>query len=344
MALSAKQNLKEPVALVAKDLGPKQTLAPFAASLKVIEPDFAKTKWDEFFSQNKPQLLICGTSDSLEARREEGAARAAAKTHGLPIVSVEDFPGNYSDFAGSESDFLIVESEAAANAARMRLGGRCPTLFVVSPARYDALRRDCPARREATFSRWENGRRSVIWFGQPETEDGVATLNALIPHYLKHNIKLLFRAHPRDSGYFDGSYEEVKVALGHLFEDVSTLTAEESLSLAPWFAVTQFSSMTVEAGFWGIPSVCVLFPFAGGHSLQLKKGYSLPPACEAGAVACCSAIEEIETIFDYLLNDRVFRDRLLDRFDDYYSASQPTLEASIAFLESVVAGVKNPNH
>jgi hypothetical protein len=337
------------VCLFGFDGGARQTLAPYAAHFKLSEPDHANGDhdWTEFLEKSKPLLMVSGTSDSHEGILVESGARSAARFLGLPVVSIEDFPGNYTDIIGSESDFVFVESEQAAHLSRERLGSRCPRLVCISPARYDHLRRNYKSMREATRLRWvdrqhSSSPRSLMWIGQPETGDALVTLNELLPHLVERGLDLLFRAHPRDSGYLDGAYARIQQRLGHLFRDVSGLTSEEAFRLAPWLVVTQFSSMVVEAGFHGVPSLCLLLPGAGLDRLQAKKGYRIPPACVAGTVGSCTSVDAINPALDSLLEDQFARCRMLDCFDNYYSASQPTLQTSASIFRHIIAERRNP--
>jgi hypothetical protein len=139
--------------------------------------------------------------------------------------------------------------------------------------RYDDLR----SRLHSLRSPSAEFANAVLWIGQPETEDSLTTLRRLVAALSGHGVRVWLRAHPRDPGHGRGAY----TGLG--LEDVSWLPLEECLARRPRLAVTQFSSAAIEAGFWGIPSLNVLFPDAGGRTLAAKKGYSIPPWCEEGA-------------------------------------------------------------
>ena len=128
----------------------------------------------------------------------------------------------------------------------------CPSLEVLSPARYDTRPERAGALRTAVSARWDDTRaeRSILWAGQPETEDCLRTLEVLLPLIKAQAALLLFKAHPRDPGYHDGSYWPVLARHAARCRDVTGSTVPEVLELAPRLVVTQFSSVAIEAGSW----------------------------------------------------------------------------------------------
>lgn len=282
--------------LVAADGGPREALGPLARRWETDLSACASSRVDDWLAEItrcRAAIMVVGTSDSSGGRAMEFAARVAARRAGVPLAVVEDYPGNYVLTDGGDADLLLVESQRAASLASSRLGARCPQLQVVSPARFDAMRVRHVPNRQAMRLRWTSERRSgllhtILWAGQPETEDALVTLAALLPAVLDGGYRLLFRAHPRDAGYAKGAYRDLALALGPLFLDVTLQSPDEVFALAPRLLVTQFSSMAVEAGFHGIPSLCILLPGAGMDRLLAKKGYAVPLACADGAVALCT--------------------------------------------------------
>lgn len=337
--------MKRPPGLfVGVDAGPCETLEPVAqawgAALESQLTDIAET-WVNRIVQAAAALVVTGTSDSRQGRAVEGAARVAARRAGVPLAAVEDYPGNYVDVAGGEADLLLVESEAAMDLARSRLGERCPRMLAISPARFDAIRLASAAARAATRERWRASQArnvpvALLWIGQPETEDGLATLDRLLPVLRDGGWRLLFRAHPRDAGCAAGDYAAIAKALGWRFRDVTALASAEVFALAPRLVLTQFSSMVVEAGFHGIPSLCLLFPRAGMDRLYLKKGYREPMSCRAGAVWLCVDPGQLPAVLGQMIEDEQARSDLLSRFDVYFQAGTTTALASAAALETLL--------
>jgi hypothetical protein len=276
------------IAYVAADHGPRATLDAIAARLPGARSLGAETR-----------LLICGTSDSAIGRAVEASARREAKARGLPCVVVEDFAGNYTPVSGGEPRLVVVDSEFAARLARSKESG---VRVEITPAvRYDALR-----RRLAELRRDARSEDAVLWIGQPETRDSLETLQRLLPKL--GGLRVWLRAHPRDAGY-PGAYRALAV------EDVTGAALEECLARRPRLVFTQFSSVAIEAGFWGIPSVNVLFPDLGAATLAAKKGYAVPPWCEEGAAFLVRDVGEIDAVLAappgplLAAFDRVFRVR-----------------------------------
>jgi hypothetical protein len=296
------------IAVVAVDAGPRACVVPllsvkgFALSPSDVLPSDARA-------------LIVGTSDSDKGRAIEAMARRAAKAQRIPIVALEDYPGNYTQVAGGEADFLVVESEHAAKARTV------PTWVCPSP-RYDALRRQA-AQLRAAYAGRDRVERCVLWAGQPETDDALVTLERLAPALA--GMRLLFRAHPRDAGYASGAYRGI-------VEDVTNAPLRQCFERGPELVLTQFSQVTAEAGFHGIPSLHCLFPDAGGRTLREKKGYDVPPCCSAGASYLVREPAELARTLALAINDAKSREKTLAAFDGYYAAGRETLGELLAHL------------
>ncbi len=326
------------------DAGPCETLEPIAQCWgATLETGFSDSTefWIARLERVGAALVVTGTSDSANGRAIEASARIAARYSGLPLAVIEDYPGNYAVVDGGEPDLLLVESDMAIKHASSRLGGRCPRVMAISPARFDAMRMNSALARQATRARWLVHRASsepaaLLWIGQPETEDALATLVSLLPMLQIGGWRLLFRAHPRDTGYAAGAYEVIAQALGSRFNDVTSYSGTEIFALAPRLALTQFSSMVVAAGFHGIPSLCILFPGAGLDRLHTKYGYWAPLACATGAIGFCADPAQISAQLRQIVEDEQVRDDLLARFDVYFQVDAITAAASVAALETLL--------
>lgn len=331
-----------PVILAAGDDGPRHTLRPLATTLGVIINDDtgpARTRdayWQDLIRTHKPRGLVCGTSDSPAGRAVEAGARRAATAAGLPILVVEDFPGNYRAEPGCNTRLLLVESAAAANLTRNRLGSACPQLQALSPARYDPYRRQAATRRTRIRELWAgNDKPSVLWAGQPETADCLATLAALRPLLAQMQLQLRFKAHPRDAGYSNSAYRDLlnDPVLSPI--DVTALPVEAALLQAPRLVITQFSSVAIEAGFYGIPSLNVLLPGAGGDRLIEKKSCAVPPHCLEGAALHTHDPAQLAGMIHGAVTDESLRAGIIRCFDSYFSSDIPTLPAFIEILENL---------
>lgn len=313
--------------VVAVDGGPRETLSPLSAtfSAELERIDDAACEHDAYWSQRcasaRPTLLVVGTSDSAHGRRIEGAARRSARAAGMKIAAIEDFPGNYSQVEGGAADLLVVESDAAAGIAKARLGFGTPPLAVAAPARYAPHRARAAELRQATAQRWAVAPRPrVLWAGQPETSDCIRTLEALLPALRACNAELLFKAHPRDQGHIRGDYRELLCASGVDYCDLTAESMSATFERAPRLVATQFSSVALEAGFYGIPSVWALLPGAGGDRLYEKKGYRVPALCAAGGAIRAKSASDVAAAIARAL-DAVERAQLIARFDAYFETS-----------------------
>jgi hypothetical protein len=329
--------------LVAVDDGPRQTLEPLAAHWGIALANSSHPAalddayWEQAIKEAGASVLFCGTSDSSQGREIEASARRAAAKAGIATVAIEDYPGNYRDVASAQTAMLVVESELVAKLVRSKLGQQCPLVAVVSPPRYDAYRQQAHALRQRVQLEWRNrsrGRPSVLWAGQPETADSLATLRALLPAFRSQRVGLLFKAHPRDPGYSAGAYSAVLD--GFAWRDITESSVPDALALAPHMLVTQFSSVAIEAGFFGIPSLSVLLPEAGGARLLAKKGYPVPPYCEYGATALADSVQHVEREFSSTLCDEARRERIIRCFDDYFHTGEIMLPTLVAKLEATV--------
>jgi hypothetical protein len=195
--------------------------------------------------------------------------------------------------------------------------------------RYDALRRQSSALRVTEDKCTQD---SVLWIGQPETADALRTLGALLPSLQARRSPLWFRAHPRDAGYAGGAYAEILDRSCQAAEDVTTISVDECLRRRPRLVVTQFSSVAVEAGFWGIPSLNVLLPDAGGSRLAQKKGYSVPPWCEDGAAVLVTRSEDVDKVLDRALGSAHARGKVMEAFDRYFRVTEQGTPALINLL------------
>lgn len=324
------------------DGGPRETLEPLAAAwgARVIGGADSERNADPISLISNANLVVVGTSESTVGREFEGAIRTASARRGVPLVAIEDYPGNYNPSAGAPVDMLIVESQAVASLAKKRCGPACPRLEIISPARFDNLRRSCHLHRTKVAIAWNDAmahrETSILWVGQPETDDAITTLQVLLPIILENRWKLMFRAHPRDSGCLGGAYQFLKDALRRGFVDVTGEPSENVFLRGPALLITQFSSMVVEAGFFGIPSLCILLPRAGEARLMRLKGYSSPVAGEMGAVAICRDPNCIESTIQELVGSEAKRREQIGCFDEYYQADSETLKKTLAALMTLI--------
>jgi hypothetical protein len=303
------------VAYCAADSGPRETLQTLAAHLPGpwLESFRDQAEAAAILESKAVALLVAGTSDSPAGVQREGQARRAANAGGLPCVVVEDYAGNYTDVPSAPPSTIIVDCEPAKGWARKKTPSPQTSIHVCPSIRYDPLR-----RRLAELRQPRTSANAVLWIGQPETEDALATLARVAPELRRRKVPLWFRAHPRDAGYKTGAYRDVLAGA----EDLTQVPLEACFSRAPRLVVTQFSSVAIEAGFWGIPALHAVFADVGGARLMAKKGYAVPPWCEAGAAFAVTDRARVAETLDLALSSEQSRNAVIAGFDDWFSVSE----------------------
>lgn len=308
---------------MAGDAGARTTVQAVADALPgcvVLAPACAIENWEDVLRRDGVDLLICGTSDGAQGRALEESAQRGAAALDIPVVQIEDYPGNFRPGAGARCDLLVADGEFSARLAISRWADRCPPTLALPSPRYDFLRQ-LPEVREPTRAADAH---TVLWAGQPETEDSRRTLERCLPLLAQHDCALLFRAHPRDSGYVRGVYTRLLDEAGIAVRDVTSINWEACLRMAPALILTQFSSLAVEAGFSGIPALHVLYPDLGGATLQKKKGYPVPPWCLFGASFLIRDTGEAASQFCLALTSEASRQAALRAFEAYFCTGVPT--------------------
>ena len=282
--------------------------------------------------------VIVGTSGSNIGQDKEANIRCLASHAGVPLVIIEDYPGNYCQVTGGQPNLLIVEHLTSRDIYLKRLGEQCPDITVIPNPRYDYLRESARDIHMVLVNRWEESRDtySALWAGQPETDDALNVLARIIPILRDVGVRFLFKAHPRDLGHTGGAYMDIAVSLGELWIDVSNLNLLQCLEMyAPRILITQFSSMAIETGFYGIPSMNVLFPDIGEKRLQADKGFSLPPWCADGAAVSVRNTDEMREKLPLLLYDKCFRDRVNTKFNIWFG-TEPSADKVVNILDQLI--------
>lgn len=320
---------------MAVDDGPRSTLEPLASHLAVELPRFeaaaaaSERYWLDAYAGSGTRLLVVGTSNSARGRRAESAARRAAAQSGVPVAAIEDYPGNYCELPDCRTRLLIVESAFSERVYRARPAAP-PPITVIAPARYDRW------RGKARSTVVPQAPYAVLWAGQPETNACVATLEWLLPQFAGLPAKLLFRAHPRDPALYASVYRELFARAGVEYLDVSAEPLEATLARRLDLVATQFSSVAVDAGFAGVPSLHVLLPDAGGGLLRRLKGYDIPAICDAGAAFLTTGGSGDRRLRAALL-DAAAREGMMARFRDLYAVDAPTAQLVAAALRDIIS-------
>jgi hypothetical protein len=327
--------------LFAVDDGPRQALATLASvpGYAWIESAHMGSveQWRGRFTKSGARALIVGTSRSTQGAHTEAQCRMAARQLGLPVVAIEDYPGNYQHVRDAAADLLIVESELAIDAARKRLGEVCPFLKTGASFRYDALRKQglTTEVRKAERGGW------LLWAGQPETENALRSLERILPYIAELGMRLLFRAHPRDAGRARGDYSPLFKSYPSIIRDVSELSLDAVLDLKPCLTLTQFSSVAIEFGFYGVPAAYVLYPDAGAARLLALTGYETPHVCEAGGGVKILTQSDAAQVLNQAVFDQSARNLMMQRFNVFFDVLTPQTPLVARCLESFFAHYPN---
>ncbi len=316
------------IGLFASDPGPLQVISALAKNKETVVCGSLNSTSQTF------DAIVVGTSDSLRGKNHEHEVRIAAKAIGLPLICIEDYPGNYQNVKKGEADLLIVESDLSKKIYYSRFSDICPATIVIPNPRYDQLRQ-CKTDSDTALLglKFKN---SILWAGQPDTDDNIKTLNRITPVLKEVNLKLLFKAHPNDMGYFNKSYDEISQNLEDIWEDVSPYDLLQCVEkYAPRLILTQFSSLAIEGGFYSIPSMNILFSDIGASRFLQKKGYSMPLSVNAGATMAVQNIDVFKEKITEMIFDDSVREKINNNFYDFYG-KEPTASKVIDKIKDFI--------
>jgi len=278
------------------------------------------------FSKNEFDTIVVGTSGSKKGIESESIICQRASEFSLNLVIIEDYPGNYRQHKKYLPDLLIVEHQYCKDLYLKSFASECPRIIVVPNPRYDEPRALSSKIVRQLRSKWSHDDlcKSVIWAGQPETDIAKITLSAVFPLLKQLNIRLLFKAHPKDEGYERNAYKDIANSFGELWTDITNHNLLECIcKYTPSVLLTQYSSVAIEVGFYGIPSVNILLSDAGGKLIKLDKGYTIPPWCISNAAVVIENISDLDGLLTPLLFNNNLRQTIISNFMMWFG-DQPT--------------------
>ena len=279
-----------------------------------------------FLAETGARVVVRSTSDDVEGPNLEDLLTAGAATLGIPVVVVEDFPGNFHPVAMGRVDALCVEAEATTSLHETR-GVERARIHVIGNPRYDALR-DVDRTDRRTRVRGALGlgdEPAALWVGQPDGAASYASLATVVPSL--PGTTLLFRAHPRDASYTQGRYAGLFRDRGLAVVDVTAHPDVAGLCCAADLVVTQFSSVAVEAGYVGTPALFVLLPDLGGAYIRKHKGYAIPPWCKENCAFLLDDAKMAAVVVDGAMHDPEAREAVRVNFARQYATRPPSAPA-----------------
>jgi hypothetical protein len=193
--------------------------------------------------------------------------------------------------------------------------------MVFDSPRYDPYRVQSESLRGTTRARWMDASEPplILWAGQPESQDNLESLRRVGPALRAVGATLLLKPHPRDRLLQQGIYAALLDSIGVRHVDGSALAVVASLERAPRLIMTQFSSLAIEAGFYGIPALHLLYHDVGAARLRQKKGFDVPPHCRRGAGFILQNAGDEQRILRRALFDHAARDSVVSCFDDFFA-------------------------
>jgi hypothetical protein len=326
---------------VGYDQGPNQLVNFISSQTSLVQLSFNSKQIEsighfaDYLSENDYQGLLCGTSQSKYGFEFESNIRQASTLLGLPVICIEDFPGNYRGISGSNTEILVVEDDFSINIYKDKLPH--PSHTIVCPSiRYDHLR-----AHQINFEgiRKTSTSFSVLWAGQPEFEVNFSTLKTLIPALNELSVTFLFKAHPNDTEYPKGSYQDYFNEVGLSWLDVSSAKIDSSLFDQVDLVITQFSSVAIEAGFHGIPSLNILLEDAGRKLLIERTGYATTSIIKHGASFLITEKQGFLERLKMCLTDLSARKKVMANFDRVYEARQIQLPKLLQEIKDIIPQV-----
>jgi len=304
--------------LIAADKGPQQTLSglskyPGFIWQKNILALSRPLELMDISKKNGFSGIVVGTSRSEDGRYLERSCCLAARQFGMLVVSIEDYPFNFNMNNLEFVDLLIVESNYVKKQYLNKTSSLIGRIDEGSLIRYGEIRQGMPLTdnpKPAT---------RILWIGQPETLGCLNTLIRIMPHIRSLNLKLDFKAHPNDLGYFSGnSYASLLYDYNGCIDDVSSFNLDDCIERKPFLVITQFSSLAIEVGFKGIPTLHLLYEDVGGALFNKMYGRRMPVMCEVAASLMINNTGQELAILKQLKLDQDYRMDLIKSFRNYY--------------------------
>ena len=285
--------------------------------------------WIRFFKNNNILGLFCGTSQSDKGFQFERNLRIAAFRLGLPIICIEDFPGNYNNVYENETSILIVENEFSLRLYKNR-GIRVSNFLIFPSVRYDYLRPGVNGALEKYLNH------SVLWAGQPEYQYNFNSLMRIAPKLKELSLTLLFRAHPGDIEYHNGTYAKYFNSLNLSWLDVTNKPIEPDFFQKISLVFTQFSSLGIEAGFYGVPTVNVLFKDLGLQLLLEKTGSDELMTVKHNAAFLINDKESLENMAVFFM-DLTLRADVIRNFKELYRVNEKQLPKLFSAIKDIIS-------
>ncbi|MBC8279206.1 MAG: hypothetical protein H8E48_00325, partial [Chloroflexi bacterium] len=235
---------------------------------------------------------------------------------------------------------LFAESDSLAEVYRTK-GIPANLIHYVNNVRYAHLKNvDKTALRDQTRGALDLTNETVmLWAGQPDDKNSYLALERLLPSINELGALLLFRPHPRDEYFATGAYTSLLQESKVRYIDVSYFPDITGLVCAADLVATQFSSVAVEAGHLGIPSLYVLFPDLGQQFLLDHKGYRFPPWCNDGCAYLIERENQVQSVLSEALNNQISRKQVCTNFSSRFGSTTEDIEVILQHITRIIEQV-----
>lgn len=321
--------------LVGVDHGPYETLTPLGnnAAFSIFKFSGHPVDWRDLFRSQNFDGVILSTSRSNAGAQLELECILAANHLNLFTAVIEDYHFNFQANSALKVNLLLVENQKVRDEYINKFENSIDAIHEGALVRYSSIaHQDCNL-----VSRGSN----VLWIGQPETSPSIEVLKQMLPILQEANIVLHFKAHPRDDGYALGSYRDLFTRFGKHFIDVSDLPIPSCIALAPSLLITRFSSLAITAGYFGIPSLHILYNEI--EKDYYKKMYSdrFPVICELGASFLISSKNDQKQELFRAIFDENARNTVFQNFNKYYRIDEHYCKSVIDKIFTEASRFKN---
>lgn len=305
--------------LVAVDRGPRETLFPLGDNDAFIFFNWGgqPVDWIDLFRSQNLDGVILSTSRSAAGRQLELECLRVANHLNLFTAVIEDYHFNFYSNCALRVNLLLVEHRKVKEEYINQFRNKIDVIDEGALIRYSGVTN----RNINLVSAGSN----VLWIGQPETKPSIVVLEQILPILQAANIGLYFKAHPRDDGYALGSYRNLISRYEKYFFDVSGMPILSCMTLAASLVITRFSSLAIMAGYYGIPSIHILYNENENNCYRKMYPNKFPVICELGASFLINTQnhqkkELLRAIFDEDARSTVFQNFIKHyQIDEHYS-------------------------
>ena len=206
---------------------------------------------------------------------------------------------------------------------------RAPNFLIFPSIRYDHLRSNISEVSPKCLNHY------VLWAGQPEYQYNFESLIRIAPKLKELSLTLMFRAHPSDIEYHNGTYAKYFNSLNLSWLDATNKPIGPDFFQNISLVITQFSSLGIEAGFYGVPTLNVLFKDTGLKLLWEKTGSKELMTVKHNAAFLINDQESLANIGVFLRNFPL-RAEVIRNFNSLYKINEKQLPKLFSAIKDII--------